>query len=266
MTATTPAPPPAQEDTSVSRAGRASYREAMQRLGSAQKSAKGAPAYSRFVNRRLGRHLAAVAYAAGLVPNQVTAISAAFSFAAIVLVATVDPTWPIAVLISALLVLGYAWDSADGQVARLRGGGSIAGEWLDHMVDCVKILSLHLAVLVSLYRFADLDHAAYLLIPAGYTLVASAYFFGWLLTDQLRRSAGAAPATPVPDATRPSVLRSLLVLPGDFGLLCLVFLTFAWTSAFLTLYGTLMVLNAAFLLIGMTRWYRDLRMIGGREG
>ena len=52
-----------------------------------------------------------------------------------------------------LLVVGYAFDAADGQLARLRGGGIIAGEWLDHMVDAIKVASLHLAVLVGLYRF-----------------------------------------------------------------------------------------------------------------
>ena len=54
-----------------------SYREALHTLKSRQKSGKGAPAYSRFVNRRLGRYLAAAAYQAGLTPNAVTALSRA---------------------------------------------------------------------------------------------------------------------------------------------------------------------------------------------
>ena len=50
-------------------------------------------------------------------------------------------------------MLGYALDSADGQLARLRGGGSLTGEWLDHVIDSFKISTLHLAVLVMAYRF-----------------------------------------------------------------------------------------------------------------
>jgi hypothetical protein len=51
----------------------------LRRLSGAQKGAAGAPAYSRFVNRRLGRFLAALAFHAGLTPNAVTGISAAFT-------------------------------------------------------------------------------------------------------------------------------------------------------------------------------------------
>ncbi|WP_286279159.1 CDP-alcohol phosphatidyltransferase family protein [Naasia aerilata] len=100
---------------------------ALERLRSSQKSSKGAAAYSRFVNRPLGRVLAAVAATAGLRPNQVTAISAVFTFAGIVLLATVPPSLGLGVGVTLLLLVGYALDSADGQVARLRGGGSLAG-------------------------------------------------------------------------------------------------------------------------------------------
>ena len=55
---------------------------------------------------------------------------------------------------SVLLASGYVMDSVDGQLARLRGSGSLSGEYLDHTVDCVKTATLHLAVLISWYRFA----------------------------------------------------------------------------------------------------------------
>jgi hypothetical protein len=102
-----------------------SFRDTLRRLAGAQKPpAAGSPAYSRFVNRRLGRLLAATCHRLGLTPNQVSMVSAAFSATGIVLVALVRPTVAWSVAISAALVLGYAFDSADGQVARLRGGGS----------------------------------------------------------------------------------------------------------------------------------------------
>ncbi len=89
----------------------ASFREARRRLSTAQKSTVGVPAYLRFVNRRAGGHLAAVAYSRGLTPSQVTCASAAASAAAIAGVSLLRPTWPVAVVVTLLLVLGYALDS-----------------------------------------------------------------------------------------------------------------------------------------------------------
>jgi hypothetical protein len=66
---------------------------AYQRLRNAQKRTPGAPAYSLYVNRPLGRVLAAGAYQLGLTPNQVTYLSALFSLAGIVLLAVSRPSW-----------------------------------------------------------------------------------------------------------------------------------------------------------------------------
>src|SRR5690349_18876650 len=163
----------------------------LRQLSHAQKTAKGAPAYSRFVNRRAGRYLAAAAYQAGRTPNQVTAVSAAFSAAAIALVALLPPSAVLGVVVAVLLALGYALDSADGQLARLRGGGTPAGEWLDHVVDAAKIASLHLALLVGLYRSGT--RGGELLLPLAFSAVATVLFFATLLNDALRARHGGAP-------------------------------------------------------------------------
>src|SRR5215213_8858275 len=132
-----------------------SFRESLYRLKSAQKSSRGAPIYSRVVNRPLGRLFAALAHKVGLSPNDVTAVSAVCTFTGIVFLALLPPSWSTALLVATLLVLGYALDAADGQLARLRGGGTLAGEWLDHVIDSFKIATLHLAMLVSVFRFYD---------------------------------------------------------------------------------------------------------------
>mgnify|MGYP001106616287 CR=1 FL=1 len=235
-----------------------SYAVALRTLAFRQKSAKGAPAYSRFVNRRLGRLLAALAYVAGLTPNQVTAISACFTFTGIGLIALAAPTPPVGLCVALALVVGYAFDSADGQLARLRGGGSTAGEWLDHMVDAVKISSLHLAVLVSWYRFPPVEGAAWLLVPVGFTVVAAVLFFGMILNDQLRRLHHARRGTTPVEPARPSVIRSLLVVPTDYGLLCLAFALLGFAEAFAVLYGLLFAGNLLFLLAAAVKWYRDI--------
>ena len=51
------------------------YRQTLTRLRAAQKPAgRGAPAYSVYVNRPLGRRIAARAHLLGLRPNQITAM------------------------------------------------------------------------------------------------------------------------------------------------------------------------------------------------
>ncbi len=237
------------------------YRDVVTRLGSAQKASRGAPGYSRWVNRRLGRYLAAWAYLRGLTPNQVTAISAIFTFAGIGLVASLRPSWPLAVGVVALLLLGYAFDSADGQIARLRGGGTPVGEWLDHVTDCVKCSAVHLATLICWFRFYDVSHPSLLLAPVGYTLVSAVFFFGVILSEQMRRCAARAPAQAGSTSTSAPALRSLIVLPADYGVLCLVFLALPAQRAFIALYSLLLAANLVFLIGALRNWYRELRAL-----
>jgi len=95
------------------------FADAYAQLTAAQKTAKGVSLYSRYVNRPLGRVLAAACHTAGLSPNQVSAVSAVFSAAGLAVVMAVPSVWWKGPVVAALLVLGFAFDSADGQVARL---------------------------------------------------------------------------------------------------------------------------------------------------
>lgn len=234
-------------------------RETLARLGAAQKGARGAPAYSRFVNRRAGRLLAALAYRAGLTPNGVTAISALWTFSAIVMLAILPPSPGLGVLVTALLLVGYAFDAADGQLARLRGGGTLAGEWLDHMIDSIKVASLHLAVLVGIFRSETLP-LGWLLVPLGYSVVWSVLFFAMTLNDQLRRRGGAR--TRAADTGSAPVLRSLLVAPTDYGVLCLAFVLYGFTVAFAVVYTALFAVTTLFLLAAAVSWFREIRRLG----
>ena len=239
-----------------------SYRETLNRLASAQKArARGAPAYSIYVNRPLGRYLAAAAYRLGLTPNAVSAISAVFTFSAIILIAAVPPTLWLGITVWLMLAFGYLLDSADGQVARLRGGGTPAGEWLDHVLDAVKTSSLHLAVLIGVYLHVRLDSAVWLLVPIGFTVVASVTFFAIILNDQLKaryeieKPADLRPSTP---------LRSMLGLPTDYGVLCLVFALFGVPAAFLVIYTALFAAHTAYLLAASVKWYRNAAALSRR--
>lgn len=210
-----------------------------------------------YVNRRLGRVLAATAYVWGLSPNAVTVISAVFTFSGIALLCLAPPTPMLGLAIALLLVIGYAWDSADGQLARLQGGGTVAGEWLDHFVDAIKIASLHLAVLVGLFRFSDLA-SPWLLIPIGFSVVAVVTFFGMLLNDLLKGKRGVASTHHRGGGT---LRRSLLLLPTDFGILCLVFVLWGAPELFLAAYGVVFLLCSGFLVLAAVKWFREMRAL-----
>ncbi len=234
------------------------YSDTVARLASAQKSSRGAPLYSRLVNRRLGRYLAALAYRTPLTPNGITAISAACTFAGIAVLACLRASVLVGIVVCVLLVLGYAFDSADGQLARLRGGGSTQGEWLDHVVDCIKCTGLHLAVGIAWFRYFDFPDVS-LLIPVGFTLESSVFFFAVILSEQLRKASPrrVVPAASVAQEAAP-MLRSVLVLPADYGLLCVVFLLLGWHLLFAWVYGVLLLLNIGIALAALRRWFGEM--------
>lgn len=238
--------------------------EAITELRDAQKSSRGAAAYSRFINRPLGRVFAALAHVAGLSPNVVTIISGCVTFSGIAVLVTVSPTWWSSLLTSTLLVLGYALDSADGQVARLQKRSSLEGEWLDHIVDALKMASIHTAVLVSWYRFSDLA-TSWLIVPIVAQITASVFFFGLILTDLLRRihllqKPGAELRRN--DGSKPtSMWYSLAVLPSDYGFLCIMFVTLWIKPVFTTVYTLVTLMNVLLFSAAVNRWFRDVRSL-----
>ncbi|OAN43234.1 CDP-alcohol phosphatidyltransferase [Microbacterium sp. H83] len=235
-----------------------SFADSMRRLASAQKGrAKGAPAYSVYVNRPVGRVFAAIAHRIGLTPNGVTAISAVFTFSGILVLALVDPSWWTGLLVWLLLAIGYALDSADGQVARLRGGGSLAGEWLDHFIDAIKIVSLPIATAIGLYRFSDLP-TAYVLVPLAFAVVATATFFGMILNDLLKASKGIRSSA---EQGGGGALRSIVLLPVDYGIVCLVYVLWGWSTVFAVAYAFFFAAAAAFCLLAAVRWFRAMRTL-----
>lgn len=236
-----------------------SFTHAYQRLQQAQKGAGvHAPAYSRFINRRLGRVLAAAAYKAGLSPNMVTVISALFTYSGIALLVMFPPSPWLGVVVGFLLITGYAFDSADGQLARLTGGGSPSGEWLDHIADAVKISAMPVFLAVGLFRFEAVP-IPWLLVPLFSAIVGPVLFFAMILTEQLRRSLG----TKLPQMQGvhgpASWARSVMVLPMDYGVLCLTFLFLGALPLFMGLYLLTVVATAGFTVLALVKWFRELR-------
>lgn len=237
------------------------YRTNLDALRSAQKPPFGTPAYSRYVNRPLGRRVAAAVHTVGMTPNQATAVSATLSAVGIALLALLHPSVPQAIAVAALLAAGYVMDSVDGQLARLRGGGSVSGEWLDHLVDSFKTTLLHLAVLVSWYRFPPVEDTLVLTVPIVFLVVASATYYGVILMPYLRQKAGAAARRA--DVAQENPLRKWLTLPADHGFLCWAFVLLAWPVGFAVLYGALTLVSAALLAVAIRAWWRELSAADG---
>ncbi|MER6995598.1 CDP-alcohol phosphatidyltransferase family protein [Streptomyces sp. NPDC000410] len=234
------------------------FAKVLRLLSTAQKSAKGVSVYARYVNRPAGRLLAAAAYRIGVTPNQVTALSAVFTFSALITVATVPPGPTMAFGVFLALSLGFALDSADGQLARSRQSGSTLGEWLDHVLDCAKLATVHMVVLISFGRFFDLSNPLYLLAPMAFQLVTIVVFFAGILAEQLQRKQEWERKPQQP----PSALRSLLLLPVDYGVLCVSFLFLGNRDFFLDLYVVLLVANVLFMAAFLVKQYRELSWTG----
>jgi phosphatidylglycerophosphate synthase len=226
-------------------------------LSAAQKPSRGTAAYSRYVNRPLGRRVAAVAAAFGVTPNQATAVSATLSFSGLLLLCLAEPGLGVGVGVSALLAAGYVMDSVDGQIARLTGTGSRSGEWLDHTVDCFKTCSFHLAVLISFFRFPPVESDWALLVPVGFQIVDMVTFFGLIMMPLLRQGVDASAPSADPPLENP--LRTWAILPTDYGIFCWVFVLMGWPALYFAGYTALFAINAVVLAVVLRKWWRELK-------
>lgn len=232
------------------------FSDSLRRLQQAQKSNKGAPLYSVIINRPMGRVFAAFFHQVGITPNQVTGISALFTFAGIIATAVWSPSWPMAIVTGLCLVVGYGLDAADGQLSRLRGTSSMLGEWLDHVIDSFKIATLHLAVLVMAYR--HLHSTTWLWVPLGFAAVYVIHFFGMLLTDLLAREHYAKLGEKKPKGGIASKIMSVAKLPTDYGFLALIFLTLGAPVVFQWLYTFMFACTAAYTFLVLPRWAKGI--------
>lgn len=247
------------ETTSSDLRARETHRQVVTRLkSSAGRSSRGAAGYTRWINRWIGRHIAAFGYLHGMTPNQMTVLSGVLTLPTLLAIALVRPSWPTSILITAVLLVGYTFDSADGQLARLRGSGSLAGEYFDHCVDAVKTSTVHLMILIAWYRFYDLSHPALLLIPLIFAVVHPVFFFSLMLSDSLKARTSAAGAPAVPSAEPAPILPSIVVLPNDWGVMCICLALLPAVGLFIGAYTALLAANTLFLVVGLIRWYRRL--------
>lgn len=226
---------------------------AIAQLDAAQKPAQGVPAYMRWVNRRGARVVAALGYQLGWTPNQVTAISAGLSVAGmLVLIFAPFAVWT-GVAAAVLLALGFLFDSADGQLARVSKLSSKSGEWVDHVVDAFRSPLIHVAVVIAV-TIHDGPYPWLALVALAYSVITSGQFLSQILAEALVRKAGAK-------QTRGGNLRSWILLPTDPGVLCWSFVFWGWAPAFAVVYGLLAAVAAAHSAVSLTRRFTDLSAV-----
>jgi len=107
---------------------------------------RGGGLFSEAVSQRVGAVLAAVAYRLGVAPTLLTfanlVIGLATSAAVVALASTAVPTWVAGVVALVGWQLAYAFDCADGQLARVAGRTSPAGARVDVLCDIAVQISL----------------------------------------------------------------------------------------------------------------------------
>ena len=241
---------------------RPGFRANLSALRAAQKPSRGTAAYGRYVNRPAGRVVAAATHTFGLTPDGATAISASLSALGLVLLTTVEPSFPMGLGVALLLASGYVMDSVDGQLARLRGQGSVRGEWLDHTVRLLQDqqpapVRRHLLVPLPAQRRPGAAARAPGLLggPGGHVLRADPHALpARARPGPWHRRPRAEPATENP-------LRKWLILPTDYGFLCWVFVLLAWSTAFVVVYTAVFALSAAMLALALLKWWRELTAI-----
>jgi phosphatidylglycerophosphate synthase len=246
--------------------GAAGFRDRFDTLRQAQKRSRGVPLYTLYVNRPAGRVIAA-ASPDGMTPNGLTAIGGVLTYGALVALMFFADGGTASVLVGVALILGFFFDSADGQLARLRSAGSVSGEWLDHVLDSGRIVLLHISTLWFLLRTDALGETLAVAACTAFALAATLVFFAGTLFEKLEALHPDPTRTVSEKSARsaPSPLRSALMLPVDYGVTCVLFLLLPLPDLFVPLYLVLAIIKVLSTSAFLVKWYRLLRRIDARN-
>ncbi|HIW63366.1 MAG TPA: CDP-alcohol phosphatidyltransferase family protein [Candidatus Stackebrandtia excrementipullorum] len=76
-----------------------------------------------------------------------------------------DNSWTMLAIGALLFHLSFTFDCMDGKLARLRGGGSLFGGWLDYILDRVRVLGCTLALFGG--QYVATGNAVFLYLGTG---------------------------------------------------------------------------------------------------
>lgn len=240
---------------------KANFAQSFKELRLAQKSKKGVPLYCLYVNRPAGRVVAAALRNTRFGPNHVTFAGALLTYGALLWLAFGAGTGAVSALVGVALAAGFVLDSADGQLARLQRRSSKLGEWLDHVLDGGRIVVLHGAVLCFLLRTTSIPAISLAVLTGVFLFANSTIFFAGALFEQLTRQSAPRPAGPAYDAAG-SIRRSILTLPVDYGVTCIVMTTVPLGRIFVPCYIALALFHCVFGAAYLAKFSRTLSRMG----
>ena len=237
---------------------RGAFRRNLERLDRAQSSQR-AYWYTAKINRPLARYVAAASASVGISADAVTLISFGLHLVGVLLIATSGMGMAAAVGAYLLLAVAYVLDSADGQAARLTNTASRAGEWLDHTVDIVKLVTFHAAIgyhLLGPQGASFSVQSTFIVVAVAITSQAS-LFLGQTLYNHMSKSA--------PPASRAKSdggsLSRLALFPLDWGITVMIVLIIPAREPFAVLYPVFTLWLLLATLAKSVRYYSLLRRI-----
>lgn len=217
-------------------------------LGRYQKSGPGTPAYTRYVNRFFGRVLTALVSIFNISPNSVTLISGIITYSAFILLLIIDLTIVYSIGFVFLLIVGYALDSVDGQLSRLKKQGSNFGEWFDHTLDAIKIPLGHATAILLIVTSLEVNEY-YLIYFLVILSVSGGVFLSGILKSKLIKT-----DSNKTNQNNDSFIKSILMLPVDYGTFMLLFIFAFDISLFLVAY---LIWSLFYIVISMMILYKS---------
>ncbi len=134
----------------------------------------GNAAFTRLVSQRLGAVIAAAAFALRLTPNAVTVLGLLLALWGSYCFAVADSI-ELLIVTGLLWQIAFAFDCADGQLARATRRQSAFGGWLDVACDHIRNAAMSLAILHVLLRDASMTTIAGNAAALAYLAGASVY-------------------------------------------------------------------------------------------
>ncbi|MBB5022847.1 CDP-alcohol phosphatidyltransferase family protein [Desulfurispira natronophila] len=209
--------------------------------------------YTVYINRVLARWLVIWVCRRGfdISPNQVTVMGFLLFLCALpMLLLFVGTYWVIVPYV--ILFSSYVLDSMDGLLARARGMCSGFGEWLDHSLDGVRFLLIHVTLLwvIIIYAFDESKFIALLAFTLCIVFVPGNYFCSMLKNKILHKQTGRVLRS---QKGFKGFAMSAFAAPADYGIFIVTLLLLAQIDLFVWAYLAYGV--HAMLIFGATVWF-----------
>ncbi|MBN1971470.1 MAG: CDP-alcohol phosphatidyltransferase family protein [Candidatus Delongbacteria bacterium] len=230
------------------------FKENYNKLKYLQKGSLGTPAYTRYINRWFGRLFASFIALFEITPNAISLLSSIITLISFILFLLLNKIhFFTSLVLVILLMLGYALDSADGQLSRLLIKQSKRGEWLDHTLDAIKIPLGHGVAIFYIINTWAINHSWFVLYLILLSLTSGRFLSNILKTKLIDYKSKKSQV----DSTNNDVIKSILLLPEDYGVYILLFLFTCKPNLFFvayTIWGSIIILLSIF---GLIKSWRD---------